>query len=87
MGRASICTLNPKCIGYIYIHRVLLNAAGYDPNGTYFGIGDPVWWVAVDGSDGEIDEVHRASSIEKVVVAIKKRFPDAQICCVGTEIQ
>lgn len=43
----------------LYLRRVRLDSGGYDSNGTYFGVGNPLYWVA--NEDGTIDYMLRAS--------------------------
>ncbi len=57
LGRPS-----DHCPGYsgkLHLRRVRLDRGGYDQNGTYFGIGDPLYWVASPG--GEVDYVFRCN--------------------------
>ena len=51
--------------GRLTLRRVYLNQGGYDPNGTYFGHGDPLYWYASE--DGEIDGVVRATGRSGIV--------------------
>ncbi len=44
--------------GKLYVSRVRLDTGGYDSNGTYFGAGEPLYWVR--SADYEIDYMLRA---------------------------
>jgi hypothetical protein len=47
---------------WLYFRKIHVNSGGYDPNGTYFGVGTPLYWCA--DADGEIDFVVRGSCRE-----------------------
>lgn len=57
MGRNS--DHEPGFAGKLYLRRVHLNSGGYDRNGTYFGVGAPLYWVASEC--GSVDYVFRCS--------------------------
>jgi len=59
------------------IVRKQLDDGGYDENGTYFGIGDPLFWVASE--DGEVDYVMRAKNISEARAQVKADYPNAEI--------
>lgn len=44
----------------LLLKRVPIDRDGYDPNGTYFGTGENLYWLASE--DGKIDRVFRAKS-------------------------
>jgi hypothetical protein len=57
--------------GELTLRHIHIDSGGYDPNGTYFGTGEPLYWFASD--DGEIDAVLRASdrdNAERLVLAL-----------------
>jgi len=58
LGRHSIKPAHQAWQGKLHIRRVSLNSGGYDSNGTYFGLGPPLYWIADDG--GEVDFMTRA---------------------------
>lgn len=62
--------------GRLHLRRVRLNSGGYDPNGTYFGLGPPLYWIA--NEEGTIDETTRADNRAKAKAAVQKRYPKAR---------
>ena len=62
--------------GKLTLQRVRLDSGGYDSNGTYFGMGAPLFWYASD--DGEIDAVLRASDREAAKREIAALYPKAR---------
>lgn len=62
--------------GKLTLQRVRLDSGGYDPNGTYFGTGAPLFWYASD--DGEIDAVLRASDREAAKRKVSALYPKAR---------
>ena len=58
LGRPTVADGEPE--GKMTLRRVRLDSGGYDPNGTYFGIGMPLYWYADE--DGNVDAVLRASN-------------------------
>jgi hypothetical protein len=66
----------PSFSGRLTLRRVRLDQGGYDPNGTYFGAGGPLYWYASD--DGEIDAMLRAHSREGAKAQVLKIYPSAK---------
>jgi len=62
--------------GRLTLRRVPLNQGGYDSNGTYFGLGAPLYWYASD--DGSIDDMLRAGTRESAKKQILARYPAAK---------
>ena len=62
LGRPTICPSgwDGSEVGRLYLRHIRLNSGGYDRNGTYFGLGAPLYWCA--SADGEVDFMLRASS-------------------------
>ena len=56
--------------------RTRLDSGGYDRNGTYFGIGAPLYWCASD--DGDIDYILRAGDREAATRKVQERYPTAR---------
>lgn len=76
MGRAGIHG-DDGFDGKLHVRRVRMSADGaYDSNGTYFGQGSPIYWVASD--DGKIDLVLRAQNREVAQAKVLLRYPDAK---------
>lgn len=63
--------------GELRVRRVPLDD-GYDPNGTYFGAGSPLYWV-FDPDAGEVDLMLRASCRHDALAQARKLFPQARI--------
>jgi hypothetical protein len=75
MGRHS-----DHCPGYagrLHIKLVVLNMGGYDRNGTYFGIGAPLYWVS--SPDGEVDYMLRAADRRWARDMVLVRYPEAKV--------
>lgn len=62
-------------VGKVHLTRIRLDRGGYDSNGTYFGVGEPLFWCASD--DNSVDFVVRASDREAAKQAVRKRLPTA----------
>jgi hypothetical protein len=62
--------------GKLTLRRIHLDQGGYDPNGTYFGIGAPLYWVASE--DGSIDYMLRACDRANAKVMVSHRYPRAR---------
>lgn len=76
MGRATIQDAPADFAGKLYLRRSYLDNGGYDCNGTYFGIGTPLYWVASE--DGEIDYVLRARSRNDAKAQVLATYPKAR---------
>jgi hypothetical protein len=77
LGRSTIIDEAKDYNGKVYVRRIPLNAGGYDKNGTYFGVGNPLFWVANDA--GTIDYVIRAKNRSEAVANARELFPEARI--------
>ncbi len=71
------------------LRKVPLDSGGYDPNGTYFGVGEPIYWYASTNHDGtddegnpvevaEVDCIIRAADRAAAKQAILKDYPRAR---------
>lgn len=76
LGRPSIQG-SRSFSGRLFLRKIRLNNGGYDCNGTYFGIGLPLYWFASD--DGSIDEMLRASSREEACRLVLEKYPLAKV--------
>lgn len=63
--------------GRLSLRRVRINSGGYDCNGTYFGLGAPLYWYASD--DGEIDGMLRASGRASARHQVLCKYPKAKV--------
>lgn len=61
--------------GKFYLHRIRLDAQGYASDGSYFGIGKPLYWYGRDGSRGNYV---RASIREDAKAQILQFMPSAK---------
>ncbi len=79
VGRGSILDPDRELRGPFTLRRVYLDSGGYDPNGTYFGHGSPLYWYALTNSDGEtiVDAMVRAVSRDAAQVKIRQEYPAA----------
>lgn len=77
MGRVGI--IGPQDFSErLCLRRVRMSACGaYDENGTYYGIGAPIYWYASD--DGEIDGTLRAGSRESARAQVLALYPKAKV--------
>jgi hypothetical protein len=60
----------------VTLRLVPLDSGGYDREGTYFGIGDPLYWAATD--DGSYDRTFRASDREAAKGVVRETIPHAR---------
>lgn len=58
------------------LNYVPLDFQGYDPLGTYFGDGDPLYWVA--SQDSAIDRVFRAKNAADAMAHARALYPKAK---------
>lgn len=54
---------------------VPLDSGGYDKNGTYWGIGNPLYWAA--SQDGNIDMTFRAIDRNDAKKHVRSKYPEA----------
>jgi hypothetical protein len=59
----------------LVLRRIRVDSGGYDPNGTYFGVGRPLYWCADDS--GQIDFVLRADR-EEAKRHVRDKYPQAR---------
>jgi len=69
-------TVQGELTGKLYLRRVRLDNGGYDSNGTYFGVGSPLYWCA--SADEEIDYMLRAHCREDAKEKVRSRYPSAR---------
>lgn len=81
LGRPSL-TGNPESDYYLVIKRVPI-ADGYDANGTYFGEGLPLFWVA--STDGDVDFMLRGRNRAEVLSKVQKLYPNCRILTVAQD--
>jgi len=63
--------------GRLYYSKIRLNRGGYDNLGTYFGVGEPLYWVHND--ECTVDFVIRAPSRKRARALILERYPNANV--------
>lgn len=63
-------------VGKVTLQHIRLDSGGYDPNGTYFGIGAPLYWAASD--DGAVDYVFRARNRADAKEEVLIDYPGAK---------
>lgn len=61
----------------LLLKRVPLDEGGYDPNGTYFGAGENLYWLASE--DGKIDRVFRAKDDHAAIAYAGNLYTRAKI--------
>lgn len=75
LGRPS--DHEPGFAGRLRLRRIVLNDGGYDANGTYFGIGAPLYWAASDC--GAVDYMLRAPDRAAARAIVLARYPQAKV--------
>ena len=70
-------TIKGEPVGKITIRRSPLDRQGYDRNGTYFGLGDPLFWITDE--DGEVDYVTRGHFAEMLAESLRKLHPGTEV--------
>ena len=64
--------------GKFTLRRVYLDSGGYDPNGTYFGHGTPIYWYANHDGPEPIDRTLRAHSRAEAKIHVLRLYPKAR---------
>jgi hypothetical protein len=77
LGRPTIQNAPLDFAGRVHVRRVRLSNGGYDRNGTYFGIGRPLYWAA--NEEGDIDFMLRATSRSEARKNVLARYPNASV--------
>ena len=77
LGRPTVHRAPKDFNGRIYLRRIRLDSGGYDPNGTYFGAGEPLFWYSDE--DGEIDGMIRALGRDWARQRVLAIYPNAKI--------
>jgi hypothetical protein len=75
MGRPTVDADDRTAPVKLYLRRSYLDNGGYDRNGTYFGIGAPLYWCA--DADGEIDFMLRARDRADAKRQVVAKYPNA----------
>lgn len=75
LGRSDLRG-DPDFDGRLYLRRVYLDSGGYDDLGTYWGLGEPLYWYA--SNDGSIDAVIRAPSRAAAKRQVMEDYPNAK---------
>lgn len=75
LGRPSIHKADREAPIKLYLRKVRLDSGGYDPNGTYFGIGAPLYWVS--DSEGTVDYMLRAIRRSDAKAMVRQVYPKA----------
>lgn len=76
MGRPTVDAEDQTAPIKLYLRRSYLDQGGYDCNGTYFGIGAPLYWCA--DADGTVDFMLRAHSRADAKRQVTARYPSAR---------
>lgn len=76
LGRPTVHAADRDAPVKLYLRRVRLDQEGYDVNGTYFGIGAPLYWCADES--GEIDFMLRAHDRDAAKYEVCERYPNAR---------
>lgn len=76
MGRCDYHADDCEAPVKLYVRRIPLDSGGYDRNGTYFGTGNPLYWIAT--ADCSVDFVMRASNREQAKTLTLYTYPNAR---------
>lgn len=76
LGRPTIVNVEQDATPRVHVSRVRLDASGYDPNGTYFGIGQPLYWIRTD--EGDVDFVIRAHDRDNAKTKTRNCIPNVR---------
>lgn len=60
----------------VTLRKQRLDSGGYDSQGAYFGIGEPLYWAATD--DGKYDETFRAEDRKEAKEHVRQTIPAAR---------
>jgi len=75
MGRPSIHLDEPNAAVVLTVSHVEVDDGGYDANGTYFGLGKPLFWVTDE--EGTVDFMVRGWDQEEVLETVRRLYPNA----------
>lgn len=74
LGRRTVSNPNAETFDKpLTLRKIRLDSGGYDPNGTYFGTGTPLYWCA--SHDGNIDRTLRATSRNEAMSKVRAWYP------------
>jgi hypothetical protein len=78
MGRPTIHCDDPQSYaGKLSVRKMRLDYGGYDCNGTYFGLGPPLYWVS--SKDNGVDFMLRASDRRAARDEVLEKYPRANV--------
>ena len=63
--------------GKLTLIRIKISRDGYDPDGTYFGTGEPLFNLSDE--DGDIDRTYRARDRKAAVAQARAWYPHAKV--------
>lgn len=87
MGRRDVRNAAADAPVRLRAVRVSFVDGDYDPLGTYFGGGKPIYWIAsIDDEHGAVDMVRRASSYEDAIEEARIDYPNAVFLPTGSPI-
>ena len=79
LGRATIQEGDPTAFtGKLTLRKVRLDSGGYDPNGTYFGWGEPLYWCSCETDEHYIDFILRAPNRITAKRLVREDYPNAR---------
>ena len=77
LGRSTIQDKPKEWEGKLTLRRSYLDSGGYDKNGTYFGVGEPLYWCA--NEELTVDFILRADTRESARAQVLKKYPNAKV--------
>ncbi len=76
LGRGSYHAEDKNLPIKFILRQIRIDSGGYDSNGTYFGIGNPIYWCA--NEEYEVDFVLRAYNREQAKAEVREQYPNAR---------
>lgn len=77
LGRPKVKEAGKDYSGRLFLRKTRINSQGYDCNGTYFGVGEPLYWCAND--EGTVDFMLRALDREDARKLVLQDYPKAKV--------
>lgn len=74
MGRAS-SRPDVKPAAKVYLKKMPIDRDGYDSGGSYWGIGDPMFWAS---DDADFELFTRAKNREDAKRIVREKHPEAR---------
>lgn len=77
LGRPTIKEEARTFKGRLYLREVRIDFQGYDPNGTYFGLGNRLYWCA--NNNHSVDFMLRGEDRAAARKLVLEQYPSAKV--------